>query len=251
MPLTADDRLFRVRVKVERAKQHLRHLAGDILAAEYTNVVSSDKYAALGQKGGHSFSAGPSDGPITVPQFSVDVLTGIGDIAHNLRSALDHLACQLVIVTGHKVTNKVCFPIAEDVTRYESRKAGIVECVGPGVIEAMDRLKPYKGGNLDLWRIHELDRIDKHRNLFTLAHPVSLTADWLPDGSFLFKKDAPDYAGLFDEKVEQYLQFKFEESIGQSEVSGGDAILPTLHHLVDAVESIVLGFRQFLEPPVA
>jgi hypothetical protein len=184
---------------------------------------------------------------LTAPRFAADVLAGAGDIAHNLRSSLDHLMCQLLLVAGSGITTRDGFPISEDVTRYESRKAGIVNRVQPEAIEALDRLKPYKGGNDALWRVHELDRIDKHRALFTFSHDFLLFADWF-SGDFLFKKDAPDYAGLYNSQVEQDMQFEIEKSLSEPQIAGRDAVLPSLHQLIDVVEDVILSFKPFLEP---
>ena len=227
MPLTADDRIVLIRVKIERAKKHLRELASDISAVQRLEIVIGNEQAY-------------------VPQFSDNVLAGAGDVVHNLRTSLDHLACQLVLVAGNPITNQIYFPIAKDVGGYETLRARIVNCIRPGAIEEIDRLKPYKGGNDALWRIHELDRIDKHRTLFTFSHDFVFYADWF-GSSFLFKKDSPAYVGLFDEHVENDMQFEIKKSFGQSQVSGRDAILPSLHQLVDFVDSLLPIFRKHLE----
>ena len=251
--LSADERLILIRIKIERAKKHLRDLAADVLATERMNIVvrkgdtqniksTADEPTFKFQQGfpaADTFVAG-------VPRFSADVLAGVGDIAHNLRTALDHLMCHLLQVAESGITKRDYFPISESITRYESRKAGIVNRVRPEVIEALDRLKPYKGGNDALWRVHELNRIDKHRALFTFAHDFIFHADWLDD-DFLFKEDAPDYTGLYDPQVEQDLLFEIEKSLTEPQVSGRDAVLPSLHQLVDVVEGVILSFKPHLE----
>jgi hypothetical protein len=195
-----------------------------------------------------SFSQGSPDTDtfLAVPRFSADVLAEVGDIAHNLRTALDHLMCHLLLVAGSRITKQDYFPISGDVAGYQFRRAKIINRVRPGVIEAIDQLKPYKGGNETLWRIHQLDRIDKHRAVFSFAHDFLFHADWL-NGDFLFKKDARDFVGLYDQQVEQDMRFEVEKSLGKPQVAGGDAILPSLHHMVDSVEALVLDFKQFLE----
>jgi len=245
--LSADDRIVLVRIKVERAKKHLRDLAAEVLAKEGVGVVTRNLDTQGGKGSANTIKFGlTNDAPKIVPCFSADVLAGVGDIAHNLRTALDHLMCHLLLVAGSKITKQDYFPISESFDRYESRKAGIVNRVRPKVIETLDWLKPYKGGNDDLWRVHELDRIDKHRALFTLAHDFVLYADWL-DRELLFKRDAPDFAGFYDEQVEQNMQFEIEKSLGQPQVPGRDAVLPSMRQLVDFVDSAILKFKPFLE----
>lgn len=87
----------------------------------------------------------------------------------------------------------------------------------PKAIKAIDALKPYKGGNDALWRIHELDNIDKHCALFTYAHDCMLVADWLAEyGSmdpFDLKASNPNFAavGAFDSEVEKDMEFEINE----------------------------------------
>jgi len=253
--LSADARIVLIRIKVERAKKHLKDLAADVLATERRTVVIRDgdtqSVKSATDAVTFKFSQGlPStDKFLNVPRFSADVLAGAGDVAHNLRTALDHLMCHLLLVAGSGITKRDCFPISEDIARYESRKAGIVNRVQPEVMEALDRLKPYKGGNEPLWRVHELDRIDKHRALFSFAHDFLFHADWL-SGDFLFKKDAPDYAGLYDSQVEQDMQFEIEKSLSEPQIAGRDAVLPSLHQLIDVVEDVILSFKPSLEAQI-
>jgi hypothetical protein len=114
----------------------------------------------------------------------------------------------------------------------------------PEAIEAIDALKPYKGGNDALWRIHELDNIDKHRTLFTLAHDFLFTADWLP-GAYLLKAEDPIFAGV-EAQVEQDIQLEIEKAIGQPQVTKANALLPSLHRLVDFVDNLVVSFKPLL-----
>jgi hypothetical protein len=116
-----------------------------------------------------------------VPTLSFDVISLAGDVIHNLRSALDHLANQLALVGCPTLTDKelrqIEFPIAETLKKYEDDKARKVKGMRPEAVKAIDDLKLYKGGNDPLWRLHELDNIDKHRTLFTVAHDFLYTSD--------------------------------------------------------------------------
>jgi hypothetical protein len=250
--LTADERIILIRIKIERAKKHLQNLAADILAVERRTVILRKGHrqerntSPNGVNLSISMGFPSSDSFLDTIVCSPDVPAGVGDVAHNLRTALDHLMGHMLVVAGSGVTNRDSFPISESLTKYESRKAGIVNRIRPKAIEALDLLKPYKGGNLDLWRIHELDRIDKHRALAPCASDFIFFADWF-DGDFLFKKDAPALAGLYDAQVEKDMQFEIEKSLSEPEASGCDPILPSLHQLVDVTESLVFSFKPFLE----
>jgi hypothetical protein len=240
--LDATDRMILVRVKIERAKKHLGDLAAKILALSHTTIIARDA------NGG----APPSHFK-RVPTLSFDVVAIAGDVVHNLRSALDHLAMQLAIVgsteSGRPLTEKeirqIEFPIAETDAKYESDKARKVKGMRPEAVKALDMLKPYKGGNDPLWRIHELDNIDKHRALFTTAHDFLFTSDWL-DGGYLLKTDKPNFTGV-ESEVEKNIQAEIEEAVSQTQVAQTNALPPSLHQLVDFVENLVRSFEPMLE----
>jgi hypothetical protein len=158
--LDALDRLILVRVKIERAKGHFLGLETSLreFRTERLNVVGTTGDFDTGQS---------THFHVDLPILPFDAMAAAGDIVHNLRSSLDHLAYQLVIVgSGGEPTRRVEFPIAKDLATYESEKARKVEGMRERAIKQIDNLKPYKAGNQLLWRIHELDNIDKHRTLF-------------------------------------------------------------------------------------
>ena len=245
--LDAQDRLIIIRVKIERAKKHLRDLAAEILTLTHTTIVHRDPKTGV-PPNPITFMWNPDFK--TVPTLSFDVVAISGDIIHNLRSALDHLAHQLVFVgsphlTTSTISRNIGFPIAESMAKYEAIKVGKVEGMRPEAKKAIDRLKPYKGGNDPLWRVHELDNIDKHRALFTVAHDFLFTSDWF-GGAYLMKAENPTFPGV-EPNVEQDIQVEIEKAISKSGVAGPDTLLPSLHDLVDVVENLVLGFKPLLE----
>jgi hypothetical protein len=44
--------------------------------------------------------------------------------------------------------------------------------MGEEAKEVIRRLKPYKGGDDDLWLLHRLNNIDKHRTIFTVGFAI-------------------------------------------------------------------------------
>lgn len=250
--LDADDRLILVRVKVERAKKQLRDLESEITSLGKVAVLIPDPKTGISP---HPISALHPSNLTQIPAMSFDVVSIAGDIVHNLRSALDHLAQQLTLVglrdrppkvplTERQLRN-IGFPIAETKTKYKAERARKVERMLPAAKKAIDRLKPYKRGNPALWRIHELDNIDKHRSLFTVGTGIMFVADWL-DGSYLLKAENPHFTGV-EPKIEQDLQIEFQKAISKTKVARTNALLPSLHQLVDFVENIVLDFKPLLE----
>lgn len=99
----------------------------------------------------------------------------LGDVLHNLRCALDHLAYQLVLSNSHQTLLKpeqIYFPISATREKYERRKSkpdSVFSKISRDAAAALDDLKPYGGDNNGLWYLHALNNIDKHRMVLTAA----------------------------------------------------------------------------------
>lgn len=104
--------------------------------------------------------------PITPIEWSIRV----GEILHNLRSALDHLVWQLVLANGQEPSRQNAYPIVNDESEW-SRNKHRLKGVTPRVETIVERLQPYTGGiNLPFdvrafGMLHTLCNIDKHRHL--------------------------------------------------------------------------------------
>lgn len=243
MALTATDRLILVSVKIHRAKTHLRDLESELASFGMKEfyAVTTDAETESRQLGKHRI-------------LTFDTLGLAGDVIHNLRSALDHLANQLAWVgSGKEPSRQVEFPIAKDATTYERDKARKIQGILPEVVKVIDALEPYKGGKGDiLWRLHELDNIDKHRTLFTYSHDCFLVADWLSevsDSPYNLKASNPHFGGveIFDSEVEQDVEIEIDKAVSQAKVVPGNPLLPSLVQLVDYVNDLVLSFKPFLQ----
>jgi hypothetical protein len=105
----------------------------------------------------------------------------IGDYLHNITSALDHLAWQLVLASGCTPTRHTKFPIYKDAGVYKERAGEIVikPFVTQDIRTLVESTQPYhRGDNArthPLWIMHCLSNIDKHRTL----HPISM---WIERG---------------------------------------------------------------------
>lgn len=243
MALTATDRLILVSVKIHRAKKHLRDLESELASFGMKEfyAVTTDTNTELRQLGKHRI-------------LTFDTLGLAGDVIHNLRSALDHLANQLAWVgSGNEPSRQVEFPIAKDAATYERDKARKTQGILPEVVKAIDALEPYKNGKGEaLWQLHELDNIDKHRTLFTYSHDCFLVADWLSevsDSPYNLKASNPHFVGVesFDSEVEQDMEIEIDKAVNQPKIVPGNPLLPSLVGLVDCVNDLVLNFRPFLQ----
>ena len=241
MSLTAKDRLVLIRVKIERAKKHLREMEAEVVPIQNQNlhVFGMKDDPDTGQRR-------PYFGPLPIIPFNL-IATG-GDIAQNLRSALDHLAWQLVSVgtPDAKPSRDTSFPICPSIKEYESRKGRKVKGMRPEAIAAIDALKPYKGGNGALWRLHEINNIDKHRLILTIAHDCLFTGEDFMGGYWLKASD-PLFDGIVSSEAKNEIHFGVDESLTKTEISERQALLPTLHQLVDFVDDLVSSFEPLLE----
>jgi hypothetical protein len=195
--------------KVERAKLHRDVLERQI--AEYFRV-EANQPRGIGKYDAdcdcHIFRI--TFVPDTLPPLLEGASTALGDIAHNLRSALNHLAYQLALVQakerGRPLTlserTTVQFPIYSRSKRWTNWQKTNARLFRVEDFAAMKRFQPYRGqaGRPDSWSgpyRHQLTLLaqfsdrDKHRlpnviavtpNRFTTFVPVTavLSADrWI------------------------------------------------------------------------
>ena len=94
----------------------------------------------------------------------------LGECVHNLRSALDHLVCQLTLLDGGTMEDcaQTQFPIA---SKSEAQFEGMADARIPGLSKwhraMIKRAQPYRAGDL-AWKhpltiLAELSNADKHR----------------------------------------------------------------------------------------
>jgi hypothetical protein len=188
----------------------------------------------------------------------------IGDIVHNLRTALDLMACDLVRLNG-KSASGVHFPFARSEAELSKHiKEKHIDRAGPQVVSEIRKLQPYEGGNLALRAIHDLDIVDKHQSLIAMATGV-VTA-----GVTLYlnghPNQIPQWQTLFDREGQRIVVMPRSPNIpiGSevpslfalvfSQVAGsfaGHEIIPTLHNFVQTIEGVVNLFRSRFHKPIA
>ena len=256
MPSTVEQ----IQLKVARAKIHLRELEG--ISARFMNA----KPYAVGTKRNAEkrlvyFVSRIVEVPPEIPVVA-------GDVLQNLRSALDHIAYRLVLSgAGSMPTQHVYFPIALDLQRYNEKKTRDLRGASPAVINAVDAVKPYRGGTDALWRLHKLNNIDKHRLLLTVGsafHSFDVAAVMqkhfedlarssggihvqLPpfffspsDRMFPLKSGTELFLDLPDAVPNDRIQFRFDIALQESEAGvNGEPLIETLNDIVKAVEATV------------
>lgn len=178
-------------LKLTRASQHLDALEQaikDLIGDDANNVDGlGSVYAEFnGPEGWFTVTARP---PSEVP---LEIALPLGDCLQNMRSALDHLVCQLTIANNKGPNRATAFPVWHDEPEPDERKKFLspiqkIDLRAQALIEDMQPFQNGKGELADtyLWVLHELNNADKHR----LLHPTEF---WivtngcqvlLPDGS--------------------------------------------------------------------
>lgn len=247
------------RLKIERAKKHIREL--DV---EVQRFLARDPYSITRQDDSET---GKKSAPIVNvredPPPCVALLAG--DAVHNLRSALDLLVWQLVLANGQTPGDHTTFPILK--ADSESGMDGKIKGVSAPARTAIKALKPYKGGNESLWSLHRLDATDKHRLLLTTGLAWGSTAivpdiPGLPAGAavpglmlqmnretfFPLENGAEleSAAILLDSlaamPVKMNVQFGFDVAFGEGGAVKGEPLVPTLVQLADYVGRVVESF---------
>ena len=244
-----------MRRKIERARKHTDDLEAEIIAFWNTKPYEIEVQGNPRTGPGCYRIKGT---PKPLPQ-SIALIAG--DAAHNLRAALDHFACGAVPT----VTTNTAFPVwRTNRTPTSSEWKGLVKRklngAAAGLIEAVTNVEAYKDGNGEnVWAVDELDRIDKHRLLVSVAGantavvldfaeslrksvsweipsmPLALKpAEWtlVRDGAVLFKVESTEGFGSDP-------QFTFDVTLGEPVTLEGEPIAPALRRLIDEIDSLL------------
>jgi len=123
--------------------------------------------------------------PVVPPHFGVLA----GEVVYHLRSALDHLVYQLILVhTGAPPTFNSAFPIVgkgrmtkkgwrSAEAEYEAQIGNLKQAISPQAGAFLRQLQPFHEGDAfhthPLWALSELCNTDKHRLLNLTVHGVS------------------------------------------------------------------------------
>jgi hypothetical protein len=244
------------RIKIDRARKHideLRQTGAAYLATQPFRLEKTTEPAT-----GDILTVVRVVGGIPVWWSGV-----IGDALHNLRSALDYIACELVIASGGVVTTDTAFPFGKDAAVFEQSLKRRVPVVSQRALQLVRRLRPYNGGNRTLWQLHCLDIEDKHRAivpavaawhtaLFPLAARGSKPGDPffgesliyrvtpeypVRDGHLLMRTQNPgQHAHLLDELNDPH--FRFDIVFGPGQVVAGEPVLPVLERFYDYVARV-------------
>lgn len=88
----------------------------------------------------------------------------IGDVVHNLRAALDHLANGIITAWHPRPPDRPFFPMASKREHLVAHKfLPSIETALPGARDLLlHKIRPANGSNESLWAFHAVDNDDKH-----------------------------------------------------------------------------------------
>lgn len=150
------------RAKITRAGDHLQTLDTEsrrfVEEHEYIFVHSTDPDTRE-----HVIVVRSIRQPPVLPPIRLGVL--VGDVLHNLRSALDHLVWQLAIIGTGPAERRNQFPIFDDPEMFKQRRERYLHGVSQKHRARIEAYQPYKGGTEGqaLTVLALLNDIDKHR----------------------------------------------------------------------------------------
>ncbi len=264
-----------VRTKIDRAKVHIAEF--EKLEESY---VKNDSYRIVEKidptSGNKLFLITMGGNP------SPEISAVVGDAIHNLRSALDHLACALIRLRNPRhlcIGNAIQFPIGKNVGDFKSKLRTYTDKAGTQTTGVFNAIKPYpRGKGKTLFRNHALDIKDKHRLLLLIGKPkltrldvtinkgvpnrsvkpddviISMASLSRQDGTALYiPKGGRRITHLTPRNAAYYSNFEVTlrptGHIAFSEPGplDGEAVIQTLVHFVDAVEETLEKFVPFFE----
>jgi hypothetical protein len=154
-----------VRLKIERARHHFYSLKWQI-----DSFVQSDEGAMVL---GVEPNADRSEWKlrcVEVPQSNPSWSVEFGEFLYQLRTALDHLAWQLVLAGGATPNASTEFPVFHNEADFDRRAESKTKGMASAAIATIKELQPYNAWpehpkHSMLWKLHELCNLDKHRFL--------------------------------------------------------------------------------------
>jgi hypothetical protein len=239
------------RLKIDWAKRHISDLN-----VEIGKFVASNPYRIVLEP--HPNSADHQIGVIrgqgVIPETFALYL---GDAVHNLRTALDLMACDLVRANGRNAKH-VRFPFSRTADDLEKAiREGHINRASPQVLNEIRLLKPYASrGNDALYALHKLDLMDKHDLIIPVAQFLFIPDYKVVNGSRIFFgfenigygpiKDgqvigiAPADANA---QVDENRQPSTEVTFALDQPFAAEPVIKTLYQFVELVLGIVSRFE--------
>lgn len=253
------------RLKIERAKRHIRELTEETEAFH-----SREPYAIFTED---EVSAGQRHWKVHIKERVPAEWSGIvGGAIHNARAALDLLLVAVVRHDdpGRASYNHVHFTVRETRDKFKARLPENMQGASAKARRLVEHLRPYKGGNEAFWRLHQLDILDKHKAIIPVGSAYTrfgYTLDmaglfpdqaWMQsvkpvtismhpaDRMFPLEDGATLLTAGIDPPFQNEVQFKFEIAFGEGQILDGEPVVPALLQICDFVERVCGIFERHI-----
>jgi hypothetical protein len=258
------------RIKIERAKRHIRELADECQA-----FIAREPYSIYIE---NDASAGQRVWKVKIKEcVPAEWSAIVGDAIHNIRASLDLLMVAVVrrCDPERQSYNHVHFVVRETKDEFETSLPKNIKGASAEARRLIEELKPYQGGNEALWRLHQLDVLDKHKAIVpvgsayqafgvtvdtrvmcpefierhNLSHIPPITAFYkvadsqfpLQDGAELFRAPLHEKLPFGDD-----VPFRFEVAFGEGQIVDGEPVIPALVQLGQFVEGTFEIFERHI-----
>jgi hypothetical protein len=180
----------------------------------------------------------------------------LGDVVHNLRTALDHIAVALTIPPiGTGNAKNAYFPTGK--TREDFVQACMIKMKGanPDGLKVIEGLEPYDGGKYSFRALHELDILDKHKLLVPAIANIHIqrmsvvigaarfviTGADFKEGTAVIDCSTVDRADIDLGRIDLEGNFEaaFTVVFGKGHPLDGEPIVPTLLDMTSVAQSLV------------
>lgn len=236
-----------IRLKLSRAEKHICDLDSAIrIFCESKPYVLTAKPHRIAEIDHISFIAE------AVQAIPGDISLILGDAIHNLRTALDHLAYQLVLANGEAPSRNTEFPIGDPTKKYTtSIHGGKIKGMTAEAKDIIRSVQPSNTGDMTLWNLHALDIADKHRLLITAHQRLEQWAT----GSFVFDTyPLPLVEGesviniprsTYERNSDEDYQIAIDIAFGETEVAAYETVVPYLRQTANVVSKTIGLFDNF------
>jgi hypothetical protein len=188
------------------------------------------------------------------PPPPMDLAVVLGDVTHNLRSALDHIAWQLALLHTAEPIPATAFPILLDTSsKNVDRWKTLTKDILPDAKRVIEAVQPYHRGDAakydGLWIPHLLWNEDKHRFVATTPSRLTVPVFIGPGGRWTDLKDgsrrieiprSAEPEKYFEPSITRQILFQIPRSNDRVPLS----ILRSIYHLV--ADEIIPLFARFL-----
>lgn len=252
------------RAKIARAKDQIGSLQFE--SQRFFNRYIGGAFVGKFNKKTRMYELRIDEGTQATLDIPVTWCVVIGEIAHNLRSALDGLVCQLAIISEPGRDWRFCedpktgFPIflrgpksrKPASQRFARRK---LRYLRPNYVTRIEALQPYKRRNghrlSALWLLHELNKADKHRLVVVVGgwvmgialHHIEEGVVKLKGGMWLEPDADTAEVEHAEREMNMYAEHFHEIAFGDGcDAIKGLPVIGTLGRIADSVHEVVESF---------